>query len=596
VIRILPDEVIDRIAAGEVVERPAAVVKELVENALDAGATKIEVHLEAGGRRGIRVADNGEGISPEDLKVVFQRHATSKLADVEDLMHIVSLGFRGEALSSIGAVSRAQISSRRHDAEEGFLVKNQGGEVTPPRPTGSPPGTTVDVKNLFYNVPARSKFLKTEATELSHCVTCVTRFALACPEKEFALLHNGKKVFHAARGGDRLTRIAEFFGKETADRLIPVNAEVLGIDVEGFLGKPELARRDQRRCFLFLNGRYIKDRAVHAAIRRAYQEVMPAKFQPVYFLHLGMPPDWVDVNVHPTKIEVRFLDGARVFSALFKTAREALAGGAMLEAGAPPPSNAFTFTRRPVSTKKPAYGGSYPSPGAVGEAHAGLEEARTASEGEASKTLFPRASDEASKELFETGHESILPDRILQILDTYAVFETPQGFALVDQHALHERVLYESLRKEYESGGIQLQQLLMPATVDLDPSLAAMKEELCFDLGHLGIRAEPFGRNTLKITALPALLGDADPRGLVNDVLDRLALGQLGEDAYRALLHRMACRGAVKSGHRLTAEELRALLVAAGKIDFYTRCPHGRPTTVLFSLAEIESMFKRRGF
>jgi DNA mismatch repair protein MutL len=596
VIRILPDEVIDRIAAGEVVERPAAVVKELVENALDAGATRIEVHLEKGGRQGIRVADNGEGIAPEDLKVVFQRHATSKLSDVEDLMHIASLGFRGEALASIGAVSRAQISSRRHEAEEGALVENRGGEVTAPRPTGCPPGTMVDVKNLFYNVPARSKFLKTEATELSHSVRCVTRFALAFPEKEFALFHNGKKVFHAARGGDRLTRIAEFFGRETSDRLIPVNAEVLDIGIEGFLGKPDLARRDQRRCFLFLNGRYIKDRAVHAAIRRAYQEVMPAKFQPVYFLHVDMPPVWVDVNVHPTKIEVRFLDGARVFSAVHKIAREALAGGNLAGAGMPSASPAFPFARRPRPSSRPAYGAHRAATAGVGEGPPSSEGAAVEPEGEAPETLFPQESGQPTGALFEAAHESILPEKILQVHDTYALFETPQGFALLDQHALHERVLYESLRKEYESGGIQLQQLLMPATVDLDPSQAAMMEELCFDLGHLGIRAEPFGSNTLRITALPALLKNADPRGLVTDVLDRLALGQLGEDAYRALLHRMACRGAVKSGHRLTAEELRTLLVTAEKIDFSTRCPHGRPTMVLFSLAEVEGMFKRRGF
>lgn len=558
-IQILPNELIDRIAAGEVVERPAAVVKELVENALDAGSTRIEVHLETGGKRLIKVTDNGQGIDLDDLKIVFLRHSTSKISRLEDLEHIASLGFRGEALASIGAVSVTRLTSRLGDAAEGYATENHGGRVSAPKPTGCPPGTTVEVRNLFYNVPPRLKFLKTDATELSHCVACVTRFALAYPETAISLFHNAKTVFKTHARASELDRIAGFFGEEVSGKLIPVEGEELGITFKGYLGKPELGRRDLRKSYLFLNGRYIKDRAVHAALRRAYREVMPEKLQPVYFLNLIMPPDWVDVNVHPTKIEVRFLDGARVFSAVYKTARTALAGGERAHVAAVPSSD-YSFPSQPMQPL-------------VRE-----------QQGLAEPTLFAGEREVPSSKPF------------VQVHKTYAVFETDEGMAIVDQHALHERILYEKLRGEYETGGIQLQQLLVPVTVDLEASLAAKIEEICVDMTHVGLRAEPFGPSTVKISAVPAVLRRADPHGLAREVVDRLGSGGKGEEAYQSLLHRMACRAAVKAGDRLGVEELKSLLVAAEKIEFSGRCPHGRPTTVAFTRAELEELFKRRGF
>jgi DNA mismatch repair protein MutL len=559
-IQILPNELIDRIAAGEVVERPAAVVKELVENALDAGATRIEVHLETGGKRLIKVTDNGHGIEKKDLEVVYLRHSTSKINRLEDLEHIASLGFRGEALASIGAVSVTRISSRLADSAEGYATENHGGRVSAPKPAGCPPGTTVEVRNLFYNVPPRLKFLKTDATELSHCVESVTRFALAYPEVAVSLFHNAKTVFKTHAGTSDAERIAGFFGEEVSGKLIPVQGEELGITFKGYLGKPELGRRDLRRSYLFLNGRFIKDKAVHAALRRAYREVMPEKLQPVYFLHLMMPPDWVDVNVHPTKIEVRFLDGARVFSAVYKAARNALAGGERAHAAAVPAGD-YAFPSRPA-----------------------LQSLVREQQVPAEPLLFAGEKDLPSSKPFVQVHE------------TYAVFETDEGLAIVDQHALHERILYERLRAEYETGGIQLQQLLVPVTVDLAASLAARMEEICVDMTHVGLRAEPFGPGTVKISAVPAVLRRADPHALAKEVVDRLGGGGLGEEAYQSLLHRMACRAAVKAGDRLGVEELKSLLAEAETIEFSGRCPHGRPTTVAFTRTELEELFKRRGF
>jgi DNA mismatch repair protein MutL len=323
---------------------------------------------------------------------------------------------------------------------------------------------------------------------------------------------------------------------------------------------------------------------------------MPAKLHPVYFLEISMPPEWVDVNVHPTKTEVRFLDGARVFTALLKVTSEALAGGASFTAAMAPSSGALPFGRSD-SFDRHRYGRSDVGSGTVSDACAGIERAGF---GLASWTGAPAGRAEpppsgVSAQLIK-GPGTLLPEKILQVHETYAVFETPEGLALVDQHALHERVLYESLRAEFEGGGIRLQRLLLPITIDLEPGLAARAESICAAMNRLGIDAEPFGREALRVSAVPAILKNADPRSMVIDVIDRLARDEEGDEAYRGILFRMACRAAVKAGHRLSAEELKALMKSAEGIDFTGHCPHGRPTTVSFSLADIERLFKRRGF
>ncbi len=598
----LPEELVDRIAAGEVIERPASVVKELVENALDAGAGRVVVDIEAGGRRLIRVADDGDGIPSEELSLAFLRHATSKLRRIEDLYHIASLGFRGEALSSIGSVSRVRITSRPRRETSGACVENNGGETGPVKPAGCPNGTTVEVKELFYNVPARLKFMKTESTELSHCVDCLTRIALSRPEVGIELNHNGRSVLKADKNASILDRIKAFFGKDTAEKLIPLDREELGVHVHGYLGRPELGRRDTRRSLLFLNGRHIKDKTVHTAIRRAYKEVMPDKFHPFHVIELGMPPEWVDVNVHPTKVEVRFQDGARVFSAVFKTVADALAGGESFSASLPPSSSYRGWKReahRPGLVSEPFTGTWRGSASTPGKQNKEAADSGAASFGRepAGGDLYssdgaPSESDPrpASRDLRSPG------SKVLNIHETYAVFETGDGLVIVDQHALHERILYERLKREYEKGGIRLQKLLVPVTLGLDAGLASIVSEICFDLNHLGIRAEPSGKDALKVTAVPALLGGADPKKLAESVLERISSGGRGEDEYLALLHRMACRAAVKAGDRLLADEIDALIDEAENVGYSGRCPHGRPTSVRITLKELETMFKRRGF
>ena len=657
----LPDDVIDRIAAGEVVERPASVVKELVENALDAGAGRITIHLEAGGRRLIRVADDGGGMTADDLTRAFVRHATSKLTRVEDLFHVASLGFRGEALASIGAVSRARISTRAGIEAEGRMVDNEGGCLGEVRPVGCPPGTIVEVRDLFYNVAPRLKFLKTEATELSHCVDWVTRFTLANREVGFTLIHNNRNVFKVEPAASFRQRIAHFFGEETEAALLPVNREVQGITVGGFLGRPELGRKDMKRSFLFLNGRNVRDKTVHAALKRAFSEVLPGKFNPAYFLDLVMPPEEVDVNVHPTKIEVRFLDGSNVFSAVYRVVTEALAevesltgisssgvekpGGGSTDTGTRPSGGGELWDRRfndPRGKVYPERGETFHKDdpsferrfereegmgveggwGSIAESQGNAPMDHEASTVGASRLgaynpvmpdfepdTYPGSPSNSAHEGHSAQAGDRYPDRagvapvrrILQVHRTYAVYETPEGFAIVDQHALHERILYERLRRQYEAGGIHLQLLLVPLKVPLDAIQATRTDELCARLEEVGIRAKPSGERALVIEALPALVRRAEPMKLIREIIERITeegdpRNDSDEVAYRALLQRMACRTAVKAGDGLDEQELMHLLNEADHAEWSGRCPHGRPTRVLFSLAEIEELFKRRGF
>lgn len=576
----LSDEVIDRIAAGEVVERPASVVKELIENAIDASASKIEVTIEGGGKKLIKVVDNGDGMTPADLQAAFLRHATSKLDNVEDLLHIASLGFRGEALASIGSVSHARIASRPRSLPEGAEVENKGGTVQPVRPAAVSSGTLVEIRNLFYNVPARLKFLRADATELSHIVETVTRFVLACPELEFRLVHNGRQVIAVENGVTPLGRIERCFGKELGAGLVPVLAGSGRIRITGHLGRPEIARRDMKRSYIFVNGRFVRDKIVHAAIRRAFRERIPDRFHPVYFLNLSLPPEEVDVNVHPMKLEVRFQDGTKVFAATLGMIEDAISA-----ADRPTATSAGIVreTRRP--------GGFFRRREAPVSGAQQMEPVPA----QRLKTVFGYTQREMQPE--EERRVSLKSaGRFLQVLDTYLLFQIEDGVALVDQHAMHERVLFQKLREEYESGGVLLQSLLAFATLPVPAEWAHRMDEICLKLGHLGIRAEPAGAGSLKITAVPSLVKRADPADLASDVLDRLLSKNAESDIYLDLLHSMACKAAVKAGDSLHEEELAELVRSVENVDVATRCPHGRPTTIVLTRQELEEMFKRRGF
>ncbi len=575
----LSNEVIDRIAAGEVVERPASVVKELMENAIDASASRIEVIIEGGGKKQIKIVDDGDGMTPADLQAAFLRHATSKLDNVEDLQHIASLGFRGEALASIGSVSRARIASRPGNIPEGAEVENNGGTVSPVKPAALPPGTVVEVRDLFYNVPARLKFLRADATELSHIVEAVTRFALAFHEIEFRLVHNGRQVLGVERNMEPGHRIERCFGKDLSTALVPVLGGNGPFRITGHLGRPEIARRDMKRSYLFVNGRFVRDKVVHAAVRRAFRERIPDRFHPVYFLNLSLPPDEVDVNVHPMKMEVRFRDGTRIFASTLGIIEDTIS------AADRPTATSAGIVREPRFQS-----GFFRRRGKSSPVQQ-LERAAP----ERVKTVFGFDRPEVST----TGERRVAlrsAGRFLQVLDTYLLFQVEDGVAMVDQHAMHERILYQNLREQYESGGVLLQNLLAFATIAVPADWGHRMDELCLKLRRLGIQAEPSGGDQLKITAIPSLVKRADPADLARDVLDRLISKDAEGDIYHDLLHSMACHAAIKAGDSLHEEELAELVRNVERTEHAVRCPHGRPTTIVLTQKELEEMFKRRGF
>ncbi len=583
-IHILPDDVIDRIAAGEVVERPYSVVKELMENSIDAGATSIEITLEAGGKKLIKVVDDGDGMTPADLQAVFRRHATSKLDRVDDLLHIASLGFRGEALASIGSVARTRITSRPRTQSEGACIENSGGTVTAVRPAASQPGTKVEVHELFSHVPARLKFLKADSTELSHTVEAVTRILLAFPGVAVRLLHNGRSVLECEKNLSLHDRIRKCFNRELSDNLLPVDGHAGRLRMSGFVGRPEIGRRDRKRSYLFINGRYVNDKVVHAAVRRSFRERLPSRLQPVYFLNLSVPHEEVDVNVHPMKLEVRFRDGTSIFAGTLGIVENALAVREQGASGTPwVVRDAPRFTDR----TSPFFGGrTSPSFGSGGAALSGT-----------GKLVFGLGESETNSAQAEGRRINLrAAERFLQVHDNYLLFEVDEGVAIVDQHALHERVLYHRLKEEYESGGILLQNLLVPATVEVDKQTALRFDELRVELRPLGIETEAFGWNSLKIMAIPLLFKKADPAALAREVIERLIAGDRGEEAYLDLLHTMACKAAVRAGDRLEEDELAELIGFMDKVEDASHCPHGRPTTILLTRGELEEMFKRRGF
>ena len=629
-IQQLSDAVIDRIAAGEVVERPASVVKELLENSIDAGSSRIEVILESGGKHLIKVVDDGQGIAPEDLQTAFLRHATSKLASVEDLLHIASMGFRGEALASIGSVAQARIVSRVAGDPSGHCVENRGGDLSPVKPAAAPPGTAVEVRQLFYNVPARLKFLKRDATELTHCVEAVTRVLLAYPDLEIGLNHNGRSVLRCEKNLAQLERIERCFGGELARALIAVDASSGRMRLTGYLGRPEMARKDRRRCYLFINGRYVRDNLVHAAIKRAFKERLPDRLQPVYVLHLSLPPEEVDVNVHPMKLEVRFRDGTSVFAGMLSLVEGALLlregpgqepgtgegsttpwtvrGAPRFSSGGGGGKGAPRYHSYGTPSGAGARGGERGGAGGAGGAPYGAEAAEGApawrdADAEAG-TVSPIAGAGSGGREELPEHPMTAPPpvtlrgagRYLQVHGNYLIFEVAEGVAIVDQHALHERVLFERLKAQYEEGGFLMQKLLMPETMPVERSMVHRRDELCVELARLGIDAEPVGDAELQVSAIPVILKKADPGKLAAEIVEQLLAGKRGEDSYLELLHSMACKAAVRAGDRLEEAELAELVRFMETVEHTSHCPHGRPTTVLMTLKELEEMFKRRGF
>jgi DNA mismatch repair protein MutL len=570
----LPELVRNKIAAGEVIERPASVVKELVENALDAGATEIQVDLEEGGAKLVRVIDDGCGMGTADLALAFTPHATSKLREVEDLDHIASLGFRGEALASIGAVSRARIVSRPMGAATGWEIANEGGRVRGPVEAGARKGTTIEVRDLFFNTPARRGFLKRTSTELGRAVDLLQRLALAHVGVGLVVTHDGRRVFDVERGMDLRDRVRRAFGADLAAALLPVEAADGTTRLHGFVAPPRLARRDTTRQMWFLNGRSLRDKVLARALKEAYRGVLMEGRQPVAFLHLAMDPTAVDVNVHPTKSEVRFRDERRLMGFLIARLRDVVRAADMATSGE---RMLERLERRGEWSPAPDLG-SFAHPHAP-SGEGALEVVEIAPHPEAWRAQAPP------------------PGAYLRVADTYLVRATADGFEILDQHALHERVTFEMLLAELASGGVQVQRLLVPELVELTREETASVSAHAETLARAGLLVEPFGPTTVAVHGMPARMRRPDAEELVRAVVDALEAGDGAPDAATLLedtLASRACRSSVMAGDELSESEIDALLQRAASIAHDQTCPHGRPTRVRFSLADLEKAFGRR--
>ena len=604
-IRRLPDGLVNRIAAGEVIERPAAVVKELVENALDAGAGRIDVVLRDGGRALISVTDDGAGMTRDELELAVERHATSKLPG-EDLVNIRSLGFRGEALPSIGAVARMAVTSRARRADSAWCLRLEGGKKSAPEPAALGGGTRVEVRDLFFATPARLKFLKAPRTELQHARDILQRLAMTHPLVSFSLADDSRQLvsFEAEQGeffDARLRRLGAALGREFRDNALPIDAEREGLRLSGFIGLPTLNRANAQSQHLFVNGRPVKDRLLFGAVRGAYQDFLARDRHPMLALFLEVSPEAVDVNVHPAKAEVRFRDAGLVRGLIVSACRHALGEAGHRASTTVSEAALGAFRGEPAGSpgrfSPPPYrpsGGGYRSGGGLAEAagnyHAplpGWEAAPAAKQelAEADQTAEDAAAD------YPLGAARA------QLHETYIVAQTGDGIVIVDQHAAHERLVLERMRREMAGKGVARQMLLIPEVVELDPTAAERVAARADELAELGLVVESFGEGSLVVREVPALLGQLDVQGLLRDLGDELAeLDQALslKERLEDICGTMACHGSVRAGRRLNGAEMNALLREMEATPHSGQCNHGRPTYVELKLADIEKLFGRR--
>lgn len=635
VIQQLPPSVINKIAAGEVIERPASVVKELLENSVDAGAQRIDVALGQGGTDLIRVADDGCGIAADELALAVASHATSKISSADDLFRVATFGFRGEALASIGEVSHLVIRSRVPDADAGYEIEVNGGQQSDVLPCGCAAGTAIEVRNLFFNTPVRRKFLRASQTETAHASEAFTRIALAHPKIHFTLRHNDRLVFDLPPTDDWQSRIAALVGHDLAGGLIALENHDGDVRLAGYVADPQHSRGNNRMQYLFLNGRHIRDRALQHALGESYRGLLLSGRFPIAFLRLDMPPDAVDVNVHPTKLEVRFADSGRIYSLLLGTIRKK-----------------FLSTDLTAKVSSPA---SLPETGAESADSESIERHRrdlvewakgslsrntVAASATHGTVAFADESDQASLDLqFDSKPGELLEltrlDRVwepaspsrtphetdaegtahplmrrdpagvkqpsrsylgFQIHNRYLVTENEDGMVVIDQHALHERILYEILREKVLGGQIETQRLLVPEPVTLPPAEAAAALESREVLLRLGIEVEAFGGDTLLVSSYPAMLANMSPAEMLRQVVEQLLSSSRApdrRDLVDDLLHMIACKAAIKAGDRLSPEEITTLLEQRHHIQDAHHCPHGRPTALVFTREELDRRFKR---
>jgi DNA mismatch repair protein MutL len=620
-IRTLDEQLVNRIAAGEVVERPAAALKELIENSIDAGAMRIEIEAEMGGRRLIRVRDDGIGMTRTDALNALQRHATSKIASDADLTRIATLGFRGEALPSIASVSRMEILTRAFEEDTGTHIVVEGGEVKTVEEVGAPIGTTVTVRDLFYNVPARLKFLKSVPTELGHIIETVTRYAFAYPDVSFRLVHERQELIFTPGNGDLLTAAASIWGRETVQGMVQVDYERDGIRVWGLIAPPHQTRPTRQHQYFFVNLRPVRNKTLTAALDEAYKTLTPEKRYPACILLVGIDPRQVDVNVHPAKIEVRFQREQAVFEAVVNAIRAALLQHGMIPSALPPSESrgqAITPARPPDTETihqilmqraglAPAEAVGTPAPPET-HAHAGetpaLPEMPAGVDPFVSATHAVALADETplllETEPLQTTHlpfAHLLDDLYIlgQVSNTYIVASTRQGLVLIDQHVAHERVLYEQLCYKRGALPIPKQHLLTPETLQLSRRDALLLHEKLPELEAIGFELEPFGADAYLIRAVPAAL-KGDPVQTLRDIVDELVELSVSKRlpvAREQIWITTACKLAVKAGDPLSMPEMRKLIEDLARTENPYLCPHGRPITIILTWQEIERKFKR---
>ena len=578
-IRPLPSALVDQIAAGEVVERPASLVKELVENSLDAGAQQIDIDIEGGGMRLVRVLDDGQGISAAELPIAVQRHATSKIASLDDLAAIRSLGFRGEALPSIGSVARLRIATRALGAERGAEIRVDGAEVSPVTPSPQPRGTLIEVRDLFFNVPARRKFLRTENTELGHIARLVERFALARFEVAFRLRHDGRVLLDAPRASTpeaKRARIASIMGEDFIRDALPFERRSGSVLLWGWLGQPQAAKTSSDQQFAYVNGRAVRDRLLAGAVRLGYRDVLYHGRQPAYLLYLELDPQAVDVNAHPQKLEVRFRDSRQIHEFVFRCVHEALgvtagvaaptARAATLDSVAEP--RVLDFGRMASSLQPSMLQPSMPQPS------------------------IPQPSMPQS---LDPRPDGALGTAIAQLHGVYILAQSAAGLVLVDAHAAHERVLYERMKRDLE-GVVATQRLLEPRVVEVATHETEFFESLTADFARAGFEIDVIAPGRLAVRAVPAILSTIDPAPLVREVLRDLAEEQGShhlEAAANVLLGNIACRSAIRANRKLTLPEMNALLRDMEQTERAGQCNHGRPTWTLLSLEQLDQLFLR---
>ena len=603
-IRVLSEELANQIAAGEVVERPASVVKELLENSIDAGATLIRIDIEGGGKKKIRIMDNGMGMLPEECRIAFSRHATSKISDFSDLETIHSLGFRGEALPSIASVAKVRCTSARSENQGGKLIVVEGGELIEEKDFACPQGTTIEVAQLFYITPARSKFLKGDSTEFSHITQVVTQQALAYPSIQFQLTHNGREVIQTLPSDQIHYRIAELFGTELAKSLVQVKSSSGDYRLEGYVSNPVFTRSNRSAQYCFINGRFVRDKVVLHATQQGYSHLLPKGQHPALFLYLNMDPKLLDVNVHPSKAEVRFAFQQDVHQFISRSIREALEKNLQSPAEDLQP----VYENIPIKTnyEKPFYR----------EASSWVnksEEVAAFKQGDLSEALRNMTSSHGFHSKISSSPQQVMGfdkapipvsnliysefEPLGQLNSSFIIMQGKKGLLVVDQHVAHERILYERFRESAKKKKIEVQNLLFPLTVEFSP---AETELLIFHLDRLkqlGLELETFGKNEFLLRSVPAILKNIDNEKLLRDTIELLPKGgdeNILHEKYEDVLIMMSCRNAIKVNHPLNLDQIRKLISDLEQTSMPFTCPHGRPISLLFGMDDILKKFLRK--